>query len=224
MNRPRVRYWWSRAEHRAVDEVGRVSVEVADLGDHLGQVGGVHAHVLHADVAGHRLHLDLQPQRVAEGAVGVRERGEEVGVLAVRRRGDDVAVGEQHVHRAHRLVRQAVPERRGLDAQPGDRAAERDRLELRDDERHDAAGQRGCGERLVGGHALDLGGAGGEVDVDDAGERGGVEPLRLPFAEAEEVRRLLAQPHAGVGPERAELPDEIVDRRERAGPGTPAPG
>ena len=38
-------------EHGAVDEIGRIPVEVADVGDHLGQVGGVDAHVLQADVA-----------------------------------------------------------------------------------------------------------------------------------------------------------------------------
>ena len=57
---------------------------------------------------------------------------------SVRRRGDDLAGAGEHVHLEHRLVRQAVAERRRLDAQPGDRAAEGDRLELRHDQRASA--------------------------------------------------------------------------------------
>ena len=49
-----------------------------------------------------------------------------------------------------------VPERRRLDADTGDRAAERDRLQLRDHGRHRAAAQRGVDQRLVGDHPFGL--------------------------------------------------------------------
>ena len=85
-------------------------------------------HVTHRDERPDRLQLDPEPGGVPEGAVGVREPGEQVGVLAVRARGDDVAGAGEDVDLEHRLVRQPGAERRRLDAEAGDRAAERDRL------------------------------------------------------------------------------------------------
>ena len=65
----------------------------------------------------------------------------------------------KHVHLEHRLVRQPVAEAGRLDAEAGDRAAERDRAQLRHDQRDQAVRQRGVDEVLVGAHALHLGGA-----------------------------------------------------------------
>ena len=91
---------------------------------------------------------------------------------------------------------QPVAERRGLDAEAGDRAAERDRPQLRDDERHQAVGQGRVDEVLVGAHALHVGGAGLDVDRDDAVEAGDVEAGCVRAgARAEEVGGLLGQPH-----------------------------
>jgi hypothetical protein len=201
-----------RREHRAVHEVG--PFRAADLGDRGGQVGGLHLAVLEPDVRRNRLQLDLQPQRVAEGAVGVGEAGEQVGVLAVGRGRDDLAVGGENVHLEHRLVRQPVPERGGLDAEPGHRSAERDRLQLRDHERHEPVRQRGVDQVLVGGHALHVSRACHVVDGDHAGERGRVESAhRFGAAEAEQVRGPLGQPHPRARRQRPVPRDEIGDRR-----------
>ena len=49
---------------------------------------------------------------------------------------DDAAVAGQDLHLGDGLVRHAVAQRGGLDAEPGDRAAEGYRLELGHHERH----------------------------------------------------------------------------------------
>jgi hypothetical protein len=96
-------------------------------------------------------------------------------VLVVRTRGDDLGRAGEHVHLDHRLVRAAVAVRRRLDAQPGHRAAERDRLELRDDERHEPMTQRRVDEVLVRRHPEHVGGARLRVHRQDAVEAGRVE-------------------------------------------------
>ena len=58
-----------------------------------------------------RLEVDDQPQRVAQRAVGVGQRAEQVAMLAVGAGDDDLAGAGQHLDLAHRLVRQAEPER-----------------------------------------------------------------------------------------------------------------
>ncbi len=120
------------------------------------------------------LELDPQPHRVAERAVRIRERPEEVGVLVWGRR-DDLAGSGEDVHLEHRLVRHPVAEGGRLDAQAGDRTSERDRLQLRDDERSEPEGQRRGHEVLVGAHPGDVGRPGHRVDLDDARQPGGVE-------------------------------------------------
>ena len=109
----------------------------------------------------HGLELDGERQGVAESAEGVREPVEQVRVLVVGGGADDAAVAGQDLHLDDRLVRHPVAQRSGLDAQPGDRPAEGDRLELRDHQRHQPVPQRRVAQVLVSGHAADPGGAGG---------------------------------------------------------------
>ena len=71
---------------------------------------------------------------------------------------DHLAGAGEHVHLEHRLVRQPVAEAGRLDAEAGDRAAEGDRPQLRDDERDQPVRQGRVDEVLVGAHALHLGG------------------------------------------------------------------
>mgnify|MGYP007089178104 CR=1 FL=1 len=80
----------------------------------------------------HRFQLDPQTDRIAQRAIGIRETVEQIGVFVGGGRGDDVTAAGEHVDLDDRFVRQAVAERRRLDAEPGDRAAERDGLQLRD--------------------------------------------------------------------------------------------
>jgi hypothetical protein len=92
-------------------------------------------------------------------------------------------------------VRHAVAERRGLDAEPGDRAAERDGLELGHDVRDQAVRQGGVDQAFVGGHTADVGGACRHVDVDDVGEGADVEGLAARrLTEAEQVGGRLGEP------------------------------
>ena len=166
------------------------------LGDHRDrlrqQPGVVEAHVAQRDVGADRLELDAQPGGVAERAVGV---GEGVEQLVAGPGGDHLAGAGEHVHLDDRLVRQAAAEAGGLDAEAGDRAAEGDRAQLRDDERHQAVGQRRVDEVLVGRHAGHVGGAGLGVDEDHPVEAADVEAGRVRrLAGPEEVGGLLRQP------------------------------
>ena len=140
-----------------------------------------------------RLELDAQPGGVAERAVGV---GEGVEELVAGTSGDHLAGAGEDVHLDDRLVRQPAAEAGRLDAEAGDRAAEGDGAQLRDDEGHQSVGQRGVDEVLVGRHAADVGRACLGVDGDHAVEPADVEAgcvRRL--ARTEEVGRLLGQPH-----------------------------
>ena len=146
-----------------------------------------------------RLERDPQPGGVAERAVGVGEPVEEVGVLALRSGGDDLARPGEDVHLQHRLVGQTAAERRRLDAEPGDGAAQGDGLELGHHERREAVRQGRLDEVLVGAHALHVSGAGLRVDRDHLVEQGDVEPGRVGArAGPEEVGGLLGQPHRGI--------------------------
>ncbi len=184
-------------ERGAVETVDALSLPAAGVGDLLhgaGQrVGVVEADVAQRDVGRHLLEVDDEPRGVAQRAVGVRERVEQV-VAGVD--GDDLAVAGEDVHLAHRLVRQAVAEAGRLDAQAGDGAAEGDGAQLGHHQRDQAVGQRGRDEVLVGAHALDLGGARVRVDLEHAGqardvEAGGGGGAAVP----EQVRGLLGQAH-----------------------------
>ena len=83
---------------------------------------------------------------------------------------------------------QPVAEAGRLDAEPGDRAAERDRAQLRHHVRDQAVGQRRVDEVLVGAHALHVGGPRVAVDRDHAVQPGDVE-----------ARRRGRRPRAGTG-------------------------
>ena len=168
-----------------------------DVGDGQRQRRGVAARdVPQGDVRRDRLELDAQAQRVAERAVGVREAVEQGGVLVAGRGGHDPAVAGQHVELEDGLVRAAVAPRRALDAEPGDRAAERDRAQLRHAERHEAVRQRRRDEVLVRRHAEHVGRPRLGVDLEHAAERRDVEPGgRRGRAGAEQVRGALGQPH-----------------------------
>ena len=155
-------------EHRAVEEVdalavvGLVGHDLADRGGQLGEV--VEADVAQPDERPHRLEVDDQPQRVAQRAVGVGQGAEQVAVLTVGPGDDDLAGTGQHLDLAHRLVRQAEPERARLDAEPAERAADGDGLELGHDRGHQAVGKRRVDEVLVRRHGLDVGGPRDGVD------------------------------------------------------------
>ena len=124
------------------------------------------------------LELDAQAHRVAEGSVRVREGTEQVGVLAGRCCEHITGAGED-VHLEHRLVRQSIAERRRLDAEAGDGAAERDGLELRHHEGGEPVGQRRGDEVLVGAHAGHISRARLGIDRDDVRQPRGVEPRRV---------------------------------------------
>ena len=204
-----------RRERGPVHEVGPVAAEApfrGDLGDR------VHAVIrrreremaqVHEGL--HGLELDGERQGVAERAEGVREAVEQIRVLVVGGGADDAAVAGQDLHLDDRLVRHPVAQRSGLDAQPGDRPAEGDRLELRDHQRHQPVPQRRVAQVLVGGHAADPGGAAGRVDFQHVTEGGDVQParsrgarrgLRDAVAEPEEVRGALGQADGSPGRQR----------------------
>ena len=146
-----------------------------------------------------RLELDGEREAVAQRPVGVREAAEQVGVLVVGGRADDPAVTGQDLHLGDRLVRHAVAQRGGLDAEPGDRAAEGDRLELGHHQRHQLVRERRVAEVLVGGHAPDAGRPGDGVDAQHVTERGDVQQGRPGtaggLAEPEQVGGALGQPY-----------------------------
>ena len=98
-------------------------------------------HVAQLDEGLDRLEFDLQPHRIAERAVGVGEAEEQIGVLVGRSGGDDLTGPGQHVDLQDGFVRQPASERRRLDAEPGHRPAQRDCLELRNDQWRQAVGQ-----------------------------------------------------------------------------------
>jgi hypothetical protein len=175
--------------------------------------------VAQADVRLHRLELDAQPQGVAEGAVAVGQAAEQVGVRPVGGHVQELARAGEDVHVEHRLVGRAVAEAAALDAEPDHRAAERDRLELRHDERHQSVGERRVDELLVRRHAEHVGGARHRVDLEDAGEHRDVEAaLRRVGAGAEQVARRLAQAHRCVGGQRRQLRAQAGDGRVVGGP------
>ncbi len=92
---------------------------------------------------------------------------EQVPVLVVRRARDDAAIAGQDVHGDDRIVHEAVPKRRCLDADAGYRAAKRDRLQLGHDGRHRACGERGVGKIDERRHALGFDKARLRVDAND---------------------------------------------------------
>ena len=71
--------------------------------------------------------------------------------------------------------------RRGLDAEPGDGPAERDRLQLRHHQRRQPVRERGGDEVLVRAHPGHIGGPGVGVDRDDARQPRGVQAREQSF-------------------------------------------
>src|SRR5208283_6129701 len=72
--------------------------------------------------------LYLQPQHVAECAVGVREAVKQVRILRCRA-DNGAAVAQQDLHLIDGLVHQSVPERRRLDSDAAYCAADGDGLD-----------------------------------------------------------------------------------------------
>ena len=137
-------------------------------------------------------------ERVAQRPVRIRKAVEEVAVLVVGRAGDDPAVAGQHVERDDRVVDETAPERRRLDAHAGDRAAQRNRLQLRHHGRHRPLRERRVDEVDVADHALGLDGARRRVDRDDLIEMGEIDRVPAPRrAVAKQVRRRLGDADAG---------------------------
>ena len=180
----------ARREHRAVDEVGVLRAQPrAELGEIEARVGERHVREMHVRLHGARLHA----QGVAERAVGVGKAKKQVGVLIRRRAGEHASVAEDDVELEHCVVHQAIAVRGRLDADAGDRAAERDGLQLRHDRGHHAVGEALAREVLVGDHALgvDRVGADREHLVEVAHVK---PPARRRGAVAEEVGGLLREP------------------------------
>ena len=202
-------------------------VRLHDLGDRIGHLlRRVEAHMAQADVGQHRLELDLQPQGVAEGAVGVGEAVVEVAVGVVGRAADSdhLPIAGEDVHLDHRLVRQAPSEAGTLDPEARDGSTQGDGLQLRHAQGHEAVGQRRLDEVLIGGHALHLGGAVDGVDLEHAVERGDVEPGRRgALTLAEEVGGALGQSHGCAGRDRGVLTTQIRDPRVIGGAPRRAP-
>jgi hypothetical protein len=80
----------------------------------------------------------------------------QVGVLAVRRAVNYTPVGQENVGIDERVVHETIAEGVGLDADADTRAADRDVLELRCDERRDVIGQRVVDDRLEGREAFNV--------------------------------------------------------------------
>ena len=147
--------------------------------------------------------LDLQAHRIAKRAIRIGEGAKQIAVLVLRR-GQHVACAGEDVHLQHGLVGQAVAKRRRLDAEPGDRPAERDGLQLRHHHGRQPVGQGGRDEVLVGAHARHVGGPRAGVDGDDVGQPRRVKALALgPGPGAEQVRRGFGEPDGGVRRNRA---------------------
>ena len=189
------------AEDDPVEVVDGNPIEAARLDDavhRLDEVGDrVEPQVGERDEGLHRFEFDAQAHRVAERPVRVGEGAEQVGVLAGRC-GDHLARSGEDVELQHGLVRHPVAERRRLDAEPGDRAAERDGLQLRHDEGRQPVRQRRGDEVLVGAHAGDVGRARLGVHRDDVRQPRRVQPGGVgPGAGPEQVRSGLGQSNRG---------------------------
>ena len=84
---------------------------------------------------------DLGAQDVAERAVGVRQRAEQVRVLVIGARRHDRAAGQQHVGLEQAVVHEAVAVAGRLDADADGCAADGDVLQLGRDQRQEAVRQ-----------------------------------------------------------------------------------
>jgi len=135
---------------------------------------------------------------------------------------DDLAIAGQHLQLEHRLVGEAVAKGRGLDAQAGDRATERDRLQLRDDERHEAVLERHVDQLLVRRHRLHVRRACVRVERQHPLKTPDVQPAPARVSPgAEKVGGRLRQPNRCADGGRAVLPAQSQLARLVLGPGVP---
>jgi hypothetical protein len=165
-----------RREHDAVDEIDRARAPIGKVLEK--GLGIAMADMRERDIFLGREGPRLHAQGVAESAVGVGETEEQIAMLVRRRADHDVAIGQQHLQLLDCVVNQAVLERRSLDAEAGDGATDRDRLQLRDGARQQALGQHRHRQRAVAGHALDVDDPGGAVDVEHAVEGADIDLAR----------------------------------------------
>lgn len=188
----------------------------SDDGAHrrLKRVQIVESQVAQGNERKYRLEFDLQPRRVAESAVRVGKAPVQVRVLALGCCREDLTATGEDVDLEYRLVRKPAAERRRLDAESGDRAAEGDRLELRNDERGEAVGQRRVDQILVRAHPRHVGGASRGIDGDDLAQSRDVESRRLRGRPGpKQVGRLLSQTHRRVGRYCAIAAKQLLDTR-----------
>ena len=127
-----------RAEHHRVEVIHPLAVQSAGVDDPVHgldeRIQRVEPQMAQRHERFDRFQLDLQAHRIAQRAIRIGERTEQVGVLVDGCPYHLAGTGE-NVHLQYRLVRQAVAERCRLDAQTGDGATERDGLELRHHQR-----------------------------------------------------------------------------------------
>ncbi len=182
-----------RAEDGAVEEIERVPF--AELGDPCKESARFRKALMRQTYVWlRRYQTDLQPQRVAQRAVGIGKPGEQARVPE-RRALDDAALAGEDLHFLHRLVHQPVTERRRFDPQAAHRAADRDGLELRHHRRQQAVAQRFLDERGVRRHPLDIGDPALGIDAQHMVERAGVQPVPgSSLAAAEQIGGRLPQP------------------------------
>ena len=143
----------ARREHHAVEKRGVArGGDRRDVGEARRRIGI--ALMLDMDIRfdRHRPLRDLE--RVAQRPVRIGEAVEEVAMRVVARAGEDPPVAGEHFERGDGVVDEAVPERRRFDAHTGKRTAERDRLQLRHDLRHEVLCERRVGKIREGRHAL----------------------------------------------------------------------
>ena len=86
---------------------------------------------------------------------------------------------------------ETVTEAGGFHAHASNRTAQSNGLKLRYDEGHEAMGQGGIHEVLIGAHALHIGRAGNWIDLNDAAKAGYVEAFLRLAAATEEIGGLL---------------------------------
>ncbi len=114
-------------------------------------------------------------------------------MLVVRAAGDDAAVAEQDIELERGVVHQAVAVRGRFDADAGERAAERDGLQLRHHRGHDAVHEAFAHQVLVRDHALGVDPA--RADAQHLVELAHVEPApRAARAVAEKIGGFLGEP------------------------------
>ena len=119
--------------------------------------------MVQAHKSGRRNETHFEPERVAEGAIGVGKAEEQIRVL-LEGTANEAAVRQQDFQFLDRLVDQAKPERRGFDPDAADRAANGDGFELRNDGREQTELQSFVDQFRISGHSFDIGDAIFDID------------------------------------------------------------